>query len=202
MLADLGVKPVIIDVFDKEALVAEVAKIKPDVLFHQLTDLPDGLAQDEMAQALKRNARIREEGTANLIAAAKAGGVKKLISQSIAFVYSPDEGAPYIEEIALLDFNEPTYGQTAKAVHSLETQTLASGGVVLRYGWLYGRDSGFTEPVNSVATVHVDAAAQAALLAMDNYKSGIYNISEDNGHVNRDKAKNELKFDSSFRLKD
>ncbi|BCX79896.1 NAD(P)-dependent oxidoreductase [Campylobacter sp. 19-13652] len=200
MLENLGVKPVILDVFDKDNLIAQVAKIKPEVVFHQLTDLPDGLDEGKMSEALKRNAKIREVGTANLLDAAKACGASKFIAQSIAFVYSPNEQAPFSEESALLDFAEPTYGETARAVHSLETQTIENGGVVLRYGWLYGRDSGFSEPVNFVATVHVDAAAKAAELAMNAYKSGIYNISEDNGHVSSQKAKAELKFDSGFRI--
>ena len=86
-----------------------------------------------MEAALVRNARIRDEGTRNLVRAAKAAGVKKIIAQSIAFVYAPD--AP------LLDFAEPAYGETARAVHSLEQQITANPafiGIVLRYGCLYG----------------------------------------------------------------
>ena len=75
-----------------------------------------------MEAALVRNARIRDEGTRNLVRAAKAAGVKKIIAQSIAFVYAPDAPQPATEDAPLLDFAEPAYGETARAVHSLEQQ--------------------------------------------------------------------------------
>jgi len=48
-------------------LLKELDEIRPDVVFHELTDLPDGLAADQMEAALVRNARIRDEGTRNLV---------------------------------------------------------------------------------------------------------------------------------------
>ena len=95
-----------------------------------------------MEAALVRNARIRDEGTRNLVRAAKAAGVKKIIAQSIAFVYAPDAPQPVTEDAPLLDFAEPAYGETARAVHSLEQQITTDPafiGVVLRYGCLYAR---------------------------------------------------------------
>jgi nucleoside-diphosphate-sugar epimerase len=35
----IGVSPVVVDVFDRDLLIAAVAKAKPDVIIHQLTDL-------------------------------------------------------------------------------------------------------------------------------------------------------------------
>ena len=55
------------DAFDAEGLLKIVGDIRPDVVFHELTDLPDGLAADQMEAALVRNARIRDEGTRNLV---------------------------------------------------------------------------------------------------------------------------------------
>jgi nucleoside-diphosphate-sugar epimerase len=49
--------------------------------------------------------------------------------------------------------------------------------------------------------LHVDAAAQAALLAVTRGAPGIYNIAEDDGAVTLDKACRELGFDPAFRLK-
>jgi len=72
-------------------------------------------------------------------------------------------------------------------------------GIVLRYGLLYGpgtwQDSGARKPA-----LHVDAAAQAALLAVTRGRAGIYNIAEDDGVVSIGKARAELGFDPQFRL--
>jgi len=78
MLAAQGIKPVVVDAFDAEGLLKTVGEIRPDVIFHELTDLPDGLAADQMEAALVRNARIRDEGTRNLVRAAKAAGITNL----------------------------------------------------------------------------------------------------------------------------
>jgi hypothetical protein len=49
--------------------------------------------------------------------------------------------------------------------------------------------------------LHVDAAAQAAVLALTKGKPGIYNIAEDDAALSSDKAKRELGFDATFRIK-
>ena len=71
-------------------------------------------------------------------------------------------------------------------------------GIVLRYGRLYG--PGTWNTPNARAPLHVDAAAQAALLALTGGRSGIYNIAEDDGAVLIEKARKELGFDPAFRL--
>jgi len=43
-LAALGVEPAIVDVFDAAALRDAVGAARPDVVVHQLTDLPPGLS--------------------------------------------------------------------------------------------------------------------------------------------------------------
>ncbi|MCP1772717.1 nucleoside-diphosphate-sugar epimerase [Neisseria perflava] len=201
MLAQMDVKPVIVDIFDKEAVIKAVAEAKPSVLSHQLTDLPDGLPADQMEAALVRNARIREEGTANLVAAAEAAGVEKFIAQSIAFVYEPGN-TPFTEESPLLNFEDPAYGETSRAVYSLEQQTLngKSIGVVLRNGLLYGKGTGFDAPFAGTPSVNVDAAVQAAFLAVDQTESGVFNIADDAPEINSDKAKAKLGWSADFRF--
>ena len=73
-------------------------------------------------------------------------------------------------------------------------------GVVLRYGQIYGPGTGFDEPTGS-APLHVDAAAHAALLAIEKAKPGIFNIAEDTGYVSIAKARRELGWDPGFRLR-
>ena len=89
MLRALGVEPVVVDVFDAEAMSQAVVALRPDVVIHQLTDLPKGLDASRMAEGIARNARIRDEGTRNLVRAATAGGARRLVAQSIAWAYAP-----------------------------------------------------------------------------------------------------------------
>ncbi|MEI6413902.1 MAG: NAD-dependent epimerase/dehydratase family protein [Pseudomonadota bacterium] len=89
MLRGLGIEPVIVDVFDESLLLEMVRKAEPEIVVHQLTDLPPALDPTKMAEALVRNARLREIGTRNLVAAAAAAGAKRVVAQSLAFVYAP-----------------------------------------------------------------------------------------------------------------
>lgn len=92
LVTRLGASPVVCDVYDEAALHAAVASFEPDIVLHQLTDLPDAL--EDLQASLQRNGRIRSEGTRNLLAA--AGGVR-MLAQSIAF----PPGAPEHEELVL-----------------------------------------------------------------------------------------------------
>ena len=85
----LGARGVVADAFDAEALRRAVIAAKPDVVIHQLTDLPDVSDPTQMAAVREKNSRLRIEGTRNLMAAAKAAGVRRVVAQSIAFVYAP-----------------------------------------------------------------------------------------------------------------
>jgi nucleoside-diphosphate-sugar epimerase len=85
---------------------------------------------------------------------------------------------------------------------ALEDLTLKSPpleGVVLRYGQLYGPGTPSDRPSN-YAPIHVDAAAYAALLAIDHGDTGIYNIAQSNRHVATEKARVELGWTPDFRL--
>ena len=116
---------------------------------------------------LARNSRLRIEGTANLVAAAQAAGARRLIAQSIAFAYA-DGPEPHAETdaIAPAEGDKPS-AITARGVRALEEAVLNApgiAGIVLRYGRLYG--PGTWNTPNARAPLHVDAAAQAALLAV------------------------------------
>ena len=153
-LRKLGAHPVVVDVFDAAALRRAVIEAKPQIVIHQLTDLPPGLDPARLAEATVRNARIRIEGTKNLIAAALATGARRLIAQSIAW--------------------EPQ-GVSAEGVASLERQILQSEGTVLRYGRLYGPGTGKDEPPAELPC-HVDIAARAALTAVEEGGAGIVRV--------------------------
>jgi nucleoside-diphosphate-sugar epimerase len=89
-LAELGAEPVVCDVFDAGALTRAVSAFHPEVVFHQLTDLPDDAG--EMAGFRDRNDRMRSEGTRNLLTAAAAAQARRVIAQSISLEH-PDEHA-------------------------------------------------------------------------------------------------------------
>ena len=201
MLKELGVEPIVVDVYDEKKLEEALTTIQPKIVIHQLTDLPAGLNPDKMKEALVSNAKLREIGTKNLVSASIKAGVEKMIAQSIAFVYEPST-LPYTEESPLLNFEDPLYGTTSKAVASLEEQVLNAPfiGIVLRNGLLYGEGTGFDAPVDFVPPVHVEAAAYAAFLAVNCTTNTIYNIADNDERLSTQKAKNELKWSPDFRM--
>ncbi len=199
-LQALGAELVVVDVFDAAALARAVKAAAPDVVVHQLTDLAYAPGTPRYEEGLECNARLRIDGTRNLVAAAKAAGVIRLIAQSIAFVYAPGEGERV--ETDPLDVDaDGTRRRTVDGVVALEQATLSMPeGIVLRYGFLYGPGTWFESEKRAKPALHIDAAAQAALLAVTRGERGIYNIAEDDGAVSSEKAKRALGFDAAFRV--
>jgi nucleoside-diphosphate-sugar epimerase len=191
-LTAMGVHATIVDVYDRDALLRAVADAAPEVVVHQLTDLPKDFDQERIAAALPANARLREVGTDNLVAAATAAGVKRLVAQSIAFAYAPGP-RPYTED-SPLDPAQP-------AVARLEQLVLGGPfeGIVVRYGRFYGPNTWRDRPAGE-APVHVEAAADAARRAITRGAPGIYNVAEDDSTVTSEKVKRELGWKASFRL--
>ncbi len=188
------------DVFDAAAVARAVKDTKPDAVIHQLTNLPFAPGTPRYDEGLEWNAKLPIEGTHNLIAAANAAAVRRLIAQSIAFVYAPKQGS-LIEDDQLAIGAPGMLGRTAEGVQALESATLAmQEGIVLRYGFLYGPGTWSPDEPSRVPGVHVDAAAQAALLALSKGKPGIYNVAEDAPGLSSEKAKRKLGFDARFRF--
>lgn len=199
LLSEMGIEPAVVDVFDAATLRHLLDEIKPEVVIHQLTDLPYALEESKMAAALARNARLRDEGTRNLIAAAIHAGARRLIAQSISFIYA-DGPKPHKEFDPLLPLTHPIYGETVKAVMSLERQVIEAPleGIVLRYGLLYGPGTGFDAAI-APGAAHVDAAAKAAELAVTRGQRGVYNVTETDGTTSSDKAIQAFGWDAAWR---
>lgn len=177
-----GAGTVTADVYHARRLREVVAAARPEVVVHQLTDLT--------SRDFAANSRIRREGTRNLIDAALAAGVRRVISQSIAFAYEPGD-TPAVESTPLdIDAADDRRRETARAVAALEQMTAeAPEWVVLRYGLLYGPDTWYAKDGRLVAEplpagpdissfLHVDDAAEAAVQALD-WPSGPVNIVDD-----------------------
>ncbi|HXD43520.1 MAG TPA: NAD-dependent epimerase/dehydratase family protein [Pseudolabrys sp.] len=195
----LGAEPVVVDVFDAEALKRAVVAAKPDAVIHQLTDLAFAPGTPQYAEGLKRNARIRVEGTPNLAAAARAAGVRRLIAQSIAFIYADGPGARV--ETDPMAKAEGAMAGTIPAVKALEDAVLAlPEGIVLRYGYFYGPGTWSPDGPTKRPCVHVDAAAQACAAALIRGEPGLYNVAEDDPTLSSEKAKRLLGFEPDFRL--
>lgn len=197
----LGAKGVVADAFDAAHLREVVAAARPDVVIHQLTDLPQRLDPERAAEALERNSRLRIEATPNLVEAARAAGARRLIAQSIAFAYALGP-APLRESDRLGIGADGVRGMVVRGVVALETAVMGAAGmhgIVLRYGRFYGPGTWYATPGDKPG-LHVEAAAHAALLALTRGAPGIYNIADDDGAVAIDKARQELGFDPAFRL--
>ena len=146
-----GAEPVVCDVFDAASLTEAVATFEPDAVVHQLTDLPD--RHDELGRYAADNDRIRTEGTRNLVAAAKAAHATHFVAQSIAW---RPEGRGHVVDLH-------------------EQQVLDIGGVVARYGQLYGPGTYYERELPPHPRIHVDDAARATPPLLD-APSGIVTI--------------------------
>jgi nucleoside-diphosphate-sugar epimerase len=143
LVRSLGAEPVVCDVFDLDALSAAVSGAAVAMVMHQLTDLPDRV--DQLSEFRQRNNRMRTEGTRNLIEAARAAGVERFIAQSISW--------------------EPPGG--GEAVRDHERMVLEFGGVVLRYGQLYGPGTFYEDELPDPPRIHVDEAARRTIDLLD-----------------------------------
>lgn len=192
-LKALGVTPAVVDVYDLEALSEAIADAAPEVVIHQLTDLPDENDPVKMTVARDKNTRIRDEGTRNLISAAVSAGCSRMVAQSIAFAYAPGP-QPYSESAPI----DPAM----TGVISLEEQVLNNGaftGLVLRYGRLYGPGTWAASPPKD-GPLHIDDAADAARRAVSQGTAGVYNVAEEDGFVSTARAREELGWKPGFRL--
>ncbi|MEV1004951.1 NAD(P)-dependent oxidoreductase [Nonomuraea sp. NPDC050202] len=184
-LRALGAVPAVADAHDRAAVMKEVANAAPDVVVHQLTDLSAG---DPRA-----NAALRKAGTRNLVDAAMAAHVPRMVAQSIAWAYEPG-AAPACEQTPLdLHAPEPRH-TTVSGVTALEAAVAEMPEwVVLRYGLLYGPGTWYARyglyareahagqlgaDDNVTSFLHVEDAAEAAAQALS-WPSGTVNVCDD-----------------------
>lgn len=199
-LADAGAEPVLVDALDREALSASVLAARPDAVIHQLTAIPTRINPRTMERDFADNDRLRSEGTANLIAAARAAGAGRILAQSVAFFYAPVvSGTPHEEDDALIDpARAPRQvRRSAAALAALERAVLEANGVVLRYGYFYGAGSAISREGSMAAElsrrrlpvigrgggvwsfVHVDDAAAATVAALAVDGPAVFNVVDD-----------------------
>jgi nucleoside-diphosphate-sugar epimerase len=198
-LRNEGLDPAIADVFDADAMNAVVKQAQPDVVIEQLTALPKTYTPESMAAAAPFNRRIRLEGGANVLAAARAAGVRRYLRQSIAFW--AESGPGLADEGTPLAFDaSPAVAADVRVVAEIERRLLESPdieGIALRYGFFNGPGTWFN-PDGDVADqvrrqqfpiigngdgvwswLHIEDAAAATVAAAEQGKSGVYLVVND-----------------------
>lgn len=200
-LRALGAEPVVVDAFDRTALMAAVQRAQPEVVIHQLTALTGVKDYKHFDREFALTNRLRTEGTDNLLAAAQAAGTRRFIAQSYgSWNYARTGTGPKTEEDPLDPEPPPHQRETLDVAERGERAVVEAGGlagVALRYGNLYGPGTGFAADGAIAATVrkrgfpivgsgagvwsfvHVEDAASAALAALQQGAPGVYNIVDD-----------------------
>jgi len=191
LLDRLGAEAVVMDGLDAQAVGEAVARSRPDVIVHEMTAISGKPDIRHFDRWFATTNRLRTEGTDHLLAAAEASGVPHVVAQSYAGWNGIRTGGWVKTEEDPLD---PTStGKGAEAIRHLEDVVLGVGGAVLRYGALYG--PGATDdqvelvrkrqyPVIGTgggysSWVHLDDAASATVLALEQKATGVFNIVDD-----------------------
>ncbi|GIG61487.1 dTDP-glucose 4,6-dehydratase [Longispora fulva] len=190
-LAALRVTPVIADALDRDGLLRAVDGLSADVVLHELTALKKApLRHRDMALT----DRLRVEGTANLLAAARVLGARRFLTQSIIFGYGFGAVGPVTEDTPLATDDGSPFWPHLAAIRSTEEQVFAADGiegVALRYGLFYGGDDALAPmlrkrqlPVprsgNMAGWVHIEDAASGTVAAVDKGRAGeAYNLVDD-----------------------
>jgi UDP-glucose 4-epimerase len=183
----LGAGAVEADVFDETSL--RRAFDGTDAVINLLTHVP---TTDRIADpsAWRENDRLRTEASAAIARAARAAGVKRLVQESIAFVYA-DGGDAWLDEDAPVEGGGVA---TAPLVAERNAREMFQGDtVVLRFGLFVGLDSRSTlaalEAARGAAsiapgppgayrpTIWLDDAA-AAIAAALRVPAGTYNVAD------------------------
>jgi nucleoside-diphosphate-sugar epimerase len=198
LLAQLGAAGVVMDGLDAASVGEAVAAAQPDTIVHEMTAISPAHAGKPDIKHIDRwfagTNRLRTEGTDHLLAAAEATGVSHFAAQSYASWNGIRTGGWVKTEEDPLDPGEGTIMHAgAVAIRHVEDAVLGAGGVVLRYGAFYG--PGATDDQVELVRkrqfplvgggagysswVHLDDAASATVLAVEQKVSGVFNIVDD-----------------------
>lgn len=193
LLERLGAESTVVDGLDSSAVGESVAKAEPDAVVHQMTALAGPADVKHFDRYFAVTNRLRTEGLDHLIAAAQAGGVPHLVAQSYTGWPNIRSGGWVKDEEDPLDPEPPAaQRETMAAIRYLEETVQKMDGAVLRYGGFYG-DA--TDPMLALVRkrkfpivgggtgymsfVHLDDAAGATMLALEQQARGVFNIVDD-----------------------
>jgi 2-alkyl-3-oxoalkanoate reductase len=192
-IRDLGAEPVALDVLDAPAVRRAVLEAHPDAIIHEATALASMRWSRSLDRSFALTNRIRTEGTAALLAAAREAGVGRFVAQSFASYRYAREGGWVKTEDDPLDPAPPQAARmTNAAMAHLDEAVTAAGGIALRYGGFYGAgDDGMAKMVRKrqypivgdgtgvTSWIHLDDAAAATVLALGHDGPAIYHVVDD-----------------------
>jgi nucleoside-diphosphate-sugar epimerase len=198
LLEQLGAEAVEMDGLDAASVGEAVVAARPDAVVHQMTGISPAHAGKPDMKHFDRwfapTIRLRTEGTDHLLAAAEATGVSQFVAQSYANWNGIRQGGWVKTEEDPLDLYAGTAAHGGmEAIRHVEDVVRRAGGAVLRYGGFYG--PGATDdyvklvrkrqfPLVGGGTgygswVHLDDAASATVLAVEQQARGVFNIVDD-----------------------
>ena len=83
------------DAFDTDTLTRAVKEARPEVVVNQLTALPKTANPIAMKKGFDATGRLRTDVSGVLVRAARDAGARRVVAQSISFVYRPGPGCPH-----------------------------------------------------------------------------------------------------------
>ncbi|HEX6499156.1 MAG TPA: NAD(P)-dependent oxidoreductase [Micromonosporaceae bacterium] len=196
-LREAGATVVYADALDRAALLREVDKARPDAVVHLLTAIPDEMNPRRLMRGFALTNRLRTEGTRNLLDAAANVGARRVVTQGVAFAYDPAGNGPANEDEPLWRNPPRAFAPVLDALRELERLTGDAGGLVLRFGHLYGPGSTFAPDGSMIQQVrqgkmplvgagdsvfsftHAHDAATAIVAALDRDVRGVLNVVDD-----------------------
>jgi len=195
-----GAEAVLGDVLDPGKVRDAVTAARPEVVVSHLTKLPPNLNPRNMKDAYPGNNLVRSQGNANLLAAAREAGAKRIVVQNVCFFYAP-EGGPIKSEDAPLISEGPDYVLESIAVHTEMERSITEAadveGLVLRFGYWYGPGTSFAAdgwgggevrkrrfPIvgdggGLFSFCHIDDVVGATLASLSEGGPGVYNVCDD-----------------------
>src|ERR671932_760704 len=88
MLYELGAVPVVADALDPDQVAEAVGRVRPDVIFHQLTAIPGAVDMRHFDRDFTLTNRLRTEGTGYLLSTGQAVGAQRFVAQSHIVSYA------------------------------------------------------------------------------------------------------------------
>lgn len=186
-----------VDALDRSAVQGALRQLRPEVIVHVLTAIPAAPDPRRLARDFAVTNALRTEGTRNLLAAAEGLGGVRMIAQGVAFGYDPAGEGPAEEDAPLWRDPPAQFAPVLAALTELERLTTTAGGLVLRFGHLYGPGSAFAAdgafvgqlrrgkvPMVGGGTAtfsftHAHDAATAIVAALDGAVTGVLNVVDD-----------------------
>lgn len=200
-LRQAGAEMVQLDLLDAPAVIRAIRKATPDAVVHEATALANGGFSRKLDKTFAQTNRLRTVGTDTLLDAARQAGVARFVAQSFAPYRYERRGGMVKDENDPLDPNAPAgTKETTAAMAHLDAVVTSSGGITLRYGGFYGDPASdqlarlvrkrrypmIGDGSGVTSWVHLDDAATATALALEDGESGIYNIVDDDPAATRE----------------